>query len=345
MSFSVESLETKDHPAWDQFVTAHPHGSPFHLIAWKTTIESTFPYKPCYLLSVAQGAIRAVLPLFLVEGFITGKVLISSPFAVYGGVLADSVEARDALGDGLRKLAESLAVQYVDLRNAWPEQVLGHVPVDRYVSFTTPVAPTDDERLLAAIPKKTRNLVRKSLKFPYSVRTPASLDGFYRLMANNYRRLGTPIFPRAFFERMRSNFGPMADVREFMLDGNTLAAVSFNFFFQGSMHTYYAASNPECLAQSPNNYMYFDLLRWAGHNGYNTFDFGRSKKETGTFEFKKHFGAAPRELPYEVMLVRRKYPPNFSPKNPKFQLAIQVWRRLPMPLVNTLGPRLIRLFP
>jgi hypothetical protein len=152
------------------------------------------------------------------------------------------------------------------------------------------------------------------------------------------------VFPAAFFERILQYFGPLADLREIVCNGR-VAAAALNFTFRGSMHTYYAASDQSMLDQAPNHYMYFDFLRSAASAGCTEFDFGRSKKDTGTFEFKRHWGAVCRELPYEVLLVERKDLPNFSPKNPKFDLAIKVWQRLPLSITNFLGPRLIGMFP
>ncbi|MFN7925666.1 MAG: FemAB family XrtA/PEP-CTERM system-associated protein [Bryobacteraceae bacterium] len=346
MPLRIESLEPNGFAAWDAYVAKHPQGTPFHLTAWRKTIEEIFGYRAIYLKAVASdGSIVGVLPLFLVDGFMTGKVLISSPFAVYGGILADSAEARDAIGAELRKIAETESVQYVDLRNTDPAQCLGLTAVDRYVTFTLPVKPMTDEELMSVVSKKRRNMVRKALKSPYSTRSTRSIDHFYRLLSQNYRRLGTPVFPRRFFERMLANFGDVVDIREILV-GDQVAVAALNFYWAGSMHTYYAASDPEFLSHAPNDYMYFDFLRWAGQNGFHTFDFGRSKKETGTFEFKRLWGATEvRELPYEVMLVRRKDPPNFSPKNPKFEMAIKVWQKLPLAVTNALGPRLIRMFP
>lgn len=340
----VSQLEQSKYADWDRYVTAHRQGTPFHLTAWRRVLEESFGYEPRYLCATSGGALCGVMPLFLVNTPLTGKVLISSPFAVYGGILADNTDARDAIGAELRKMAEAEAVQYAEIRNAWPEQQLGYFAIDRYVTFTQPVHPMTDDELMASVSKKTRNMVRKSLKNPYSTRVTPSLDTFYRLMSANYRRLGTPVFPRGFFERIPKYFGPIVDIREIMLE-DRVAAASMNFYFNGSMHTYYAASDQDLLAQAPNNYMYFDFLRWAGQNGLSEFDFGRSKKDTGTFEFKRHWGTTMRELPYEVLLVKRKDPPNFSPKNPKFEMAIKVWQKLPLAVTNLLGPRLIRMFP
>jgi len=111
------------------------------------------------------------------------------------------------------------------------------------------------------------------------------------------------------------------------------------------MHVYYAASDPAYNDKAANTFMYFDHIRWASQHGYRTFDFGRCKRETGVFEFKRHWATSMRELPYETILLRRNEVPNYSPANPKFRLAIQMWKKLPLPVTRMLGPQLIRLFP
>jgi hypothetical protein len=86
-------------------------------------------------------------------------------------------------------------------------------------------------------------------------------------------------------------------------------------------------------------------MEWGGRNGFRSFDFGRSKMETGSFDFKAHWGMETRPLPYEMLLVKRTNLPDFTPKNPRFQFAIKAWQRLPLPVTRILGPALIRLVP
>jgi FemAB-related protein (PEP-CTERM system-associated) len=307
-------------------------------------MEESFRYRPYYLVARDSGGIRAVLPLFLIHNRFLGKALISSPFAVYGGILAASASARDALYGYAKGLGEELGVDYIELRNAWPEQCAGISNVSRYVTFTQDLAP-DEAKLLESLPKKTRNMVRKSLKQPfrmeYNVRDAARLDAVH---SRNMRRLGTPNFPRKYFASLLANFGEMADVREVWLDRKVIA-VSLNFYYHGEMHTYHAAADSRFNALGPNTFMYFDHLRWAGQHGLRIFDFGRSKRDTGTFEFKKHWNTGMRELPYEIILVRRANLPNFSPANPRFEMAIRVWRRLPLAVTRMLSRFVFPLFP
>src|SRR5947209_1161334 len=169
MPTTVQFMNDPLQEKWDRFVLAHPHGSPFHLLAWKRTIEETFGYQPHYVVATEGNVIRGVLPLFLVKNLLIKRALISSPFAVYGGILADSAEAHEALHKQVMRLGSDLGVQYVELRNAWPEQCVGFDKISRYVTFTSAVGP-DEAAGLAALPRKMRYMVRKALKEPFSTR-------------------------------------------------------------------------------------------------------------------------------------------------------------------------------
>jgi FemAB-related protein (PEP-CTERM system-associated) len=344
MNIEIRPFDHEFSDEWDVFVRNHRYGSPFHLTAWKKCIERTFRYRPFHAAAFESGRICGVVPLFLVEGFMTGKALISSPFAVYGGVLATTAEALAALRGHVAALALELAVEYVEMRNAYPDQRLGWAPVERYVTFTRPLSTADPEQVLMEIPKKTRNMIRKALKTSFEVRRVRDWRRFERLHSATLRRLGTPSFPPRHFAEIVEQFGDVVDIREVWLDQKVVGA-SMSFLFRNEAHIYYAATDTAYNHLAPNYRMYFDLMLWASAAGYGAFDFGRSKLNTGTFEFKRHWGAEMRPLPYEILLVKGKELPNLSPVNPKFDMAIRVWRKLPLAVTRVLGPRLIRLFP
>jgi FemAB-related protein (PEP-CTERM system-associated) len=204
----------------------------------------------------------------------------------------------------------------------------------------------DEESILNAIPRKTRASVRKSFKYGLSMHANEDPGKFIDLYTRSLRRLGTPAFPAKHFRALLSNFGPMADVREVRLeDGKAVAAV-LAFYFRDRILPFYGASDPAHNECQPNNYMYFDLMRWGRSNRYNCFDFGRSKKEgSGSYDFKAHWGMEICDLPYEMLLVRRKSLPNFSPNNPRFALLIRLWQKMPLWLTRAIGPFLIKAFP
>ncbi len=343
MGLNIHQLSPPELAAWDEFVLAHPHGSPFHTTAWMKSIEETYKFAPMYLMASEGSLVRAVLPLFLVDNFLTGKALISSPYAVYGGILADSAGVQQEMAQHLRVRADFLQVQYVELRNAYPEQSLGFTSVARYVTFTQRIGPQEDE-ILNNIPRKTRAMIRKALGHGLTTRIVSDYRNFLELYTQSLRRLGTPAFSARHFEALLRNFRETVDIRETLLDGTTIAAV-LTFYFRDQVLPYYGASDPSFNNVAPNNFMYFDLMRQAGKQNYRVFDFGRSKRVPGSYDFKSHWGMVERSLPYEILPVKKKELPNYSPTNPKFDLPIKIWQRLPLPLTRALGPSLIRLVP
>jgi hypothetical protein len=108
---------------------------------------------------------------------------------------------------------------------------------------------------------------------------------------------------------------------------------------------YYGGALREALPYAVNDFMYWSLLCYGAEQGYRCFDFGRSKQGTGPYDFKRHWGFEPTPLAYQYHLVRQKTLPDQNPLNPKFSLAIQTWRHLPLWLTQQLGPRLVRFFP
>jgi FemAB-related protein (PEP-CTERM system-associated) len=329
--------------AWDRFVRGHRHGSPFHLTAWGRAIAETFRYRPLYLMAWQGERLCGVLPLFLVKNLLLGKALLSTPFAVYGGILAESGEALAALADQAAQLGRGLGVQYVELRNAYPEQRAGWNPVTRYVNFTMAIG-ADEAAIMEAIARKTRTIIRKSLRHPFVSRRTSERAAFERLYAENLRRLGTPCFPSRHFEALARQFGPEADITEVVLEGRVVAA-AFSFYFNNQVLPYYGAADPAYNEASPSTFLYYDQMRRCGAAGYTLFDFGRSKPDTGSYHFKKHWGMAEKQLPYEVLLVRRRDMPNYSPQNPRFHAAIRLWQKAPLPVTRWLGPWLIKLVP
>jgi len=83
-------------------------------------------------------------------------------------------------------------------------------------------------------------------------------------------------------------------------------------------------------------------MRRACERGLRVFDYGRSKQGTGSFDFKKNWGFEAAPLSYEYKLLKRDTIPQNNPLNPKYRAFIALWRKLPLPVVNAIGPMLVR---
>ena len=340
----VRALESQDSERWDRFVMRHPAGTFFHQTAWKRVLEKTFDHQAQYVYAERDREIVGIAPVFMVSNWMVGRCLVSSPLASYGGICAEDSRAEQALLEFLKRQAQEQHVDYLELRNPAGGTLPDFVANPRYSSFSMTLS-KDPDAVLKGLPKDIRYMIRKAEKADLHVRRgPELLDEFYKLFAINMRRLGTPVFPRALFVNLLEEFGKQIDVL-IVYAGSQPVASAFSFIFQDTFHPYYIGGLPVARDLAANNFLWWELMKFAAQSGMNTFDFGRSKKATGAYAFKKKWNPKITDLDYQVFLVKRKTAPNFSPANPKFELATRVWSRLPLWLTNSLGPRIVRLIP
>ena len=280
------------------------------------------------------------MPLAAVRSRLFGHSLVSLPFAVYGGPAADDQDCARALMESAGNLARTLGVDYLELRNTrtqcsdWPRQ-------DLYVTFRKAILP-DVEANMLAIPRKQRAMVRKGIKNGLSSEVDASADRFFALYADNVHRHGTPPLPRRYFARLMQIFGDACEIQT-VLDADRRPVSSvLSFYFRDEVLPYYAGDSPAARDLAANDFKYWELLRRACERGVRVFDYGRSKRGTGSFDFKKNWGFEPTPLAYEYQLLKRDRVPENNPLNPKYALFIALWRRLPLSIANALGPMIVR---
>ena len=343
-SVHVRTLSSKDEPRWDRFVRTNPQGSLFQLVAWKRVVEKTFGYRASYLLAERGNEITGIAPIFLVSDWLGGRRLISVPLGVYGGICTSDDESRLHLLKAIKQECLERGVDYLELRHRKSGIDSGFHPNTLYTAFTTALS-ADVDANLKRLPRDTRYMIRKAEKAGlHSERGTHLKNVFYNLFAQSMHRHGTPVFPRALFENLVQEF--CAEL-EFMAvySGSRPVAAVLSFFFRDTILPYYAGAAPEAPKLGANNFMYWDLMKHAVQAGLRRFDFGRSKKGTGSYAFKTQWNMDVEPLDYEVFLVRRKTVPNLSPVNPKFERAIRAWRRMPLWMANAMGPHIVRWLP
>ncbi|HET9251415.1 MAG TPA: FemAB family XrtA/PEP-CTERM system-associated protein [Candidatus Eisenbacteria bacterium] len=340
----VDVATPQDDPAaWDAFVAHHSDATLFHRSAWQRAVAQSFRYRPRSMVARRDGRVTGVLPLFEVPTLPWGRALVSAPQAVYGGPVGEDDETRRALLDRARALGESLGARYVELRNLAP---IGDLPAsDRYVTFRRAILPTADENM-AAIPRNQRRSIRIGMKsgLTSELGGPELLEPFYDLYSHSVRNLGTPVFPKALFVNLLRELGTDARILVVRREGRPVASV-LTFFFRDEVLPYYGGARKEEFRYAVNDFMYWSLLLHGMERGCRVFDFGRSKKGSGSYDFKRHWGFEPVPLHYQYVLLRQRSVPDLSPKNPKFSIAIECWKRMPLWLSRRLGPALVRYFP
>jgi FemAB-related protein (PEP-CTERM system-associated) len=170
------------------------------------------------------------------------------------------------------------------------------------------------------------------------------LDGFWDVYANSVHSLGSPVFPRRLFRAIAQEFGKECELLTVWREQRMVAGV-LSLRYEDQVLPYYGGALPEALPYSVNDFMYWELMCHAATAGCRIFDFGRSREGTGAYHFKRHWGFEPVPLPYQYILRNGRGMPDVSPSNPKMHLAVEAWKRLPLPLTKVIGPRLTRYLP
>ncbi|MEO8346696.1 MAG: FemAB family XrtA/PEP-CTERM system-associated protein [Betaproteobacteria bacterium] len=336
----VRFARDSDGAAWDTFVQQCPDATFFHRFGWRQIIEGVFRHRTHYLVAERDGVVSGVLPLAEVKSRMFGHSLTSLPFCVYGGPAADDEQSERALIEEATRLAQSLGVEHLELRNrrakcpTWAHQ-------DIYVTFRRDLLP-ETEANLSAVPRKQRAMIRKGIKHGLRGEIDSSVERFFALYADNAHRHGTPPFAKEYFVRLRKVFGDDCEVLIIVdAQGRPVSGV-MSFYFRDGVLPYYAGDTVAARDLAANDFKYWELMQRACARGLRVFDYGRSKQGTGSYDFKKNWGFEPVPLSYEFRLLKRETVPQNNPLNPKYRTLIAIWRRLPLPVANALGPRIVR---
>lgn len=328
----------------EDYLAARSDATPFHRPAWMGAVQRACGHRTHYLIASENGATRGLLPLHDVRSPLFGRALVSSGFAVGGGILADSADVAANLSGAAWQLARKLGTPSLELRGGLlPAGEGWHRENETYAGFIRPLA-SDDDAELNAIPRKQRAEVRRALGFNLEAsvgRDAADRAAHYRVYSESVRNLGTPVFPRRLFDAVLDAFGGDADILTVRHEGRAVASV-LSLYHRGVVMPYWGGGTSEARGLRANDFMYFALMRHARERGCSRFDFGRSKAGTGAFAFKKNWGFTPEPLAYAVRAADGAAPRQINPLDPKYRLKIALWQRLPLAVANRIGPFIAR---
>lgn len=327
---------------WDDFVATMPDATCYHQSGWKGVIESSFGHQGHYLTAVdCTGKLSGILPLVHMKSRMFGSFLVSLPFVNYGGLLSCNESAERELFLRAEALRESLSASYVEFRNMNRQWHTMPVKSHKVTMILKLEVSTEKQWLL--FNAKLRNQIRKAQKSGLTVTIGHMelLDNFYAVFARNMHDLGTPVYGIQFFRNLLEEFKASTYVFLVCLNGIAVAA-GIAVCFRDTLEIPWASSNADYKTMCPNNLLYWEAIKFAIERGFARFDFGRSSPGGGTYNFKRQWGAESLPLKWQYMLAPGTRIPHLDPGNPKYRLAIWIWRKLPLLVTTKLGPSIVR---
>lgn len=340
----ISAIADCDAEQWDAYVCAHPQSAFYHRYAWLGVIRRAFAHQSFYWVARdTDGALRGVLPVVRLQSTLFGDFGVSMPFFNYGGVLADNDDIAQQLLLHAATATKELGMQHLEVRCTKP---CGDWPVRTDKVSMILRLPDSDDALDAQVGSKIRAQIKRAQQLTPEVKTGRLdlLDDFYSVFAHNMRDLGTPVYAKQFFRLILETWPDQAHIIVLRL-GNKPVAAALLLGDRDMMEIPWASTLQSANAMNMNMLLYREVLGFSIQRGYRFFDFGRSSKDSGTYRFKKQWGAEPLQHYWLYWLAEGGALPELKPDSPKFRLLIACWQKLPLPVANLIGPHLVKNLP
>ena len=332
-------FEHEQQDAWDDYVRRSTEAGHSHLSAWRRVIERSYGHRALYLWARENEKTKGILPLILFRKMLFGRSLVSLPFLDDGGICADDHATTIELYTQALRLCEKHNVHLLDLRHRGSSGL----DLPRHgskVTFGLELAPNPDF-VWGRLDSETRNRIRKAVKCGLTVSWNGleGLDRFYEVFVMNMRDLGSPVHSRKFFAAILEEF---SDTARLLLvhNGSQTIGGGLCLSFKDTVMLPWVSARREYFSKCPNNLLYWEVIRWSCKEGYQRFDFGRSSRGSGTYYFKKRWGAIEEPLLWECWAKESHRTALIQSSDTKYALLARAWKLLPVAITRFCGPML-----
>ena len=305
-----------DDKTWDRMADSIPGSNLAHAVEWADVIQNAYGHQPLYFAAVDEHGHSGLLPAFLVRRPIFGPVVASMPFLDGGGPCSGSPTVTAALVDTLLQEAQRVGAGRVELRSK------------------------DSGYLWEHLDGSVRNQVRKAGRAGLTVESGGAerLAEFFPIYDARMRELGSPSHDSRFFAATMDRFGPRARIL-IVRKGSEAIGGLVALSFKDTTVVPWAASRREHIKLCPNMLLYWEAIRAAIDEGHRLFDFGRSTRGSGTYHFKRQWGAVEEPLYwYAVTADGRQADQSSATRSGTASRLANLWRRLPQPVTRRVGP-------
>jgi len=317
----------------------------YHSTDWLKAIEESYDLQPFIIALMDGKKILNAIPFILIKSNFFGKKLVSVPYGDYGGFLFSDVKV-DWLLKKLDDLSRENDVDYVEIRdtNTKLERSLESFETKfTYYRFMLNLNRSLND-IWKSLDKKVRNSIRKAEKNHVKVveASRKDLEYFYNLYLKTMKKLGSPPHSFDFFDNVFKFCSKNMKLLFAEYEDKKIAASIF-FLHKKKIYYWKNASDEEYLYLRPNDLILFRMIEWGQKNNYESLDFGRARKHTGGFLFKKRWGGDIKEMKYYYKIYKDCEIPD--PEEEKYKFLGGLWKSLPIFLIKRLGPKIRKNFP
>lgn len=324
---------------WNNIIEEDKESTIYHRYEWGRVLERVHSHK-VFFLKEERGA----FPIAYIRSIIFGNRLISIPFADYGGPVGEL----SSILYKLEELADKLNPDFIEVRTP-PERHTklliksGYEERVDYCTFKIDLR-KGVEKIWQKMEKRTRNGITRSLKEGLELKRAENLEDlreFYHLYLRTMKRLGSPPQPYIFFESLWKEFASKDLMRIYfaVADSKPISAMLF-FTHNNKVHYAYSCFLYEYRKKRGNDFLLWNVIRIFASEGFQSFDFGRTRFNSGVYKYKKGWGGEKVPMPYYYKFYKKRLEER---QEVKYAKLAKLWSRyMPESIAKILGPWIIR---
>jgi hypothetical protein len=333
---------------WDSYVTQHPDGWLTHTADWKKVIEKSFGHIKGYcfcLVDKNYNDIIAGIPAFIVDSYISGKRLVSIPFATICDPLADNNAHIDLLVNALIEAKEQMHCKSIEVRSSCNNKIIKTNSLYQRSFFIQHFLRLDDslENIFNKFHRTcTRQRINRANKSHLKLKKGYSeydLKIFYKLYTNARKRLALPPMPFSFIKNLLNTFFHKGYVDLFLAlkDSEAIAGLLV-FKYKKRFSIEFAASNEKYWSISPNHFLFWEAIKIAHAEGYEVVDFGRTASNNKSLmDFKGRWGTQTTIMQEYFYPANVKSDLNKADRSLKKKALQYICKNAPAALLPTIG--------
>jgi CelD/BcsL family acetyltransferase involved in cellulose biosynthesis len=289
---------------WSDLVASHPRASVFHDLGWLKALARTYGYRPMVLTSTPAGKPLSDGIVFCeVKSWITGKRLVSLPFADHAEPLLDEIGDSSELIEWMRTEYRRHNWKYIELRPlSWKMQPGCPLAASQSFWFHTLSLTPSIEQIFRGLHKnclqrRVRHAEREQLSYEKGC-SEGLLNDLYRLLMITRRRHQLLPQPRAWFRNLIDCMGPNVEIRLARKDDIAIAAI-LTLRHRRTVVYKYGCSDERFHHLAGMPFLFWKLIEESKVAGAEQIDLGRTDLgNEGLIEFKDRLGAARRQVTY-----------------------------------------------
>lgn len=343
---TIYSLNPLKDCRWADLVQTHTSASVFHTPGWLEALRLTYGYEPVvFTTSPPQAKLTNGIVFCRVSSWLTGRRMVSVPFADHCEPLLEGNESDKELIDFLRSLIKGKNWKYIEIRPR-SSTLLAQISCQEkgssfcfhVIDLDAPVEGLFRKLQKSSIQRMIRRAEREGLVCQKG-RSEALLSKFYGLMLKTRRRHQLPPQPISWFRNLIACLGERLNIRVALKNGEPIASI-LTLSYRGTLVYKYGCSDERYHSLGPVPFLFWDAIREAKENGFEELDLGRSDlTNPGLINFKTRLGATASTLDYVRFSAAHSAPEG---GDRRMHMAKRVFACMPDGLLTTAGKLLYR---